>query len=159
VFGICGPVSEDGSVDVMLSLMHWGRIEEKVIEKETGIAKIKLINDFVANGYGISDITEDDLVTIYKPTSPTFVENKMKLLIGIGTSLGVCYIARETEQDKFEVYPSEASTVRMPLYNQADRDFEKFLREDKKVERRDVAVFLGGSGLHYLLEFYLTKKN
>lgn len=110
-------MSEDGSVDIMVSLRHWGRLEENIIEKETGIRKIKLINDFVANGYGIADITEQELVCIYKPSSPTVVENKMKLLTGIGTSFGVCFIARETEQDTFEVFPSEASTVRMPLYN------------------------------------------
>lgn len=95
--GICGPVSEDGSVDAMVCLMHWGRLEEKNIEKETGISKIKLINDFVANGYGIEGVLKQDLLCIYQPNSASIVENKMKLLIGIGTSLGVCFIARETE--------------------------------------------------------------
>lgn len=33
------------------------------------------------------------------------------------------------------------------------------MREDKKVERRDVSAFLGGNGLPYLVEYLITKKN
>ena len=143
----------------MVSLRHWGRIEEKKVESDTGIEKIKLLNDFVANGYGIEGIQDDSLISVYKPENPALVENRMKLLTGIGTSFGVCFIAREFETDPFEVYPSEASMINMPLYNQADRELEKFLREDKNIERRDVCTFVGGMGLPYLVEFLFTKKN
>ena len=59
--------------------------------------------------------------------------NNMKLLIGVGTSLGVCFIARENENDNFDVFPSEACMVRMPIYNENDRELEQFLIKEKNI--------------------------
>jgi hypothetical protein len=41
----------------------------------------------------------------------------MKLVIGVGTSIGMCYVARENEESRFDVYPSEVSMMRMPAFN------------------------------------------
>jgi glucokinase len=83
----------------------------------------------------------------------------MKLLIGVGTSLGVCFMARESEEDNFSVFPSETCMVRMPTFNKFDREFVEFLKKDKNIERNDVCVFLSGKGLPFLVEFLVKKMN
>lgn len=56
---------------------------------------MKFLNDFVANGYGVVGLkSEQDISNVYMPKTGVS-SNNMKLLIGVGTSLGVCFIARE----------------------------------------------------------------
>lgn len=45
----------------------------------------------------------------------------------------------------------------MPIYNKLDMGFEDFLRNTKKIKRRDVELLLGGCGPPYLLEFLATE--
>src|SRR5687767_15095589 len=87
------------------------------------------------------------------------VENRMKLLVGVGTSLGVCFMARESNNETFDVFPSESCMVRMPAYNKFDREFVEYLKTDKKIERKDVCTFLSGNGLPFLVEFLVKKMN
>ena len=61
---ICGPV-EGGTIPVMSNIPHWGSISEDKVSIETGIKNVKFLNDFVANGYGILSLSEQDLECYY----------------------------------------------------------------------------------------------
>ena len=49
----------------MSNIPHWGSISEDKVSIETGIKKVKFLNDFVANGYGILSLPEQDLECYY----------------------------------------------------------------------------------------------
>lgn len=52
----------------MVWVQHWGRLSEEKIQQETGIKKVKLMNDFVANGYGIVNFKHMDLDKVFEPS-------------------------------------------------------------------------------------------
>lgn len=121
---------------------------------------MKLHNDFVANGYGVAAITSsEDLLSIYSPAIDQRAEDKVRLVFGVGTGLGVCVLVRPNESSRFQAFPSEAGLVKRQLYNKQDKEFFKFLREkgyDQTCDgnREDVSMILGGCALPWLAEFY-----
>lgn len=94
---------------------------------------------------------------LYEPATEGIKEDNVKLAVGLGTGLGVCYLARESKDDSFTVFASEACMVKMPLYNKFDREFESYLRNVKQIERRDVELLLGGCGPPFLLQFLASE--
>lgn len=59
--GIAGPVDEDqGVVPFLVDIPQWGAVKEKELEEDTGIKRVKLFNDFIANGYGVAFLKEDE---------------------------------------------------------------------------------------------------
>jgi glucokinase len=56
-----------GEVPILVDVPQWGKITEEEITKSTGIVKVKLMNDFVANAYGITGLHEkpDDILKIF----------------------------------------------------------------------------------------------
>lgn len=52
VFGMPGPVA-NGKIAEMADIPAWGSLDEKELERLTSIPKVKMINDFVAVGYGV----------------------------------------------------------------------------------------------------------
>ena len=137
-----------------MDIPHWGVVSERDLEKETGIPKIILLNDFVANGYGIVNLEEEDMLKIYEPEETGEKRgDKVRVVFGVGTGLGVAYMARPSEKMPFYVYPSEGGIVKMPLYNKQDREYWKFLKDIKKIEREDVSMLLAGQALPWIAEF------
>lgn len=53
MFGIAGPVDGEGRVPVLVDIPQWGAVEERQLEKDLEIPTVKLLNDFVANAYGV----------------------------------------------------------------------------------------------------------
>jgi glucokinase len=60
VIGVTGPVFS-GSIVYQLNINHWCPIREIDLQRDTGLPRIKLLNDFVANGFGMINIKEDEL--------------------------------------------------------------------------------------------------
>jgi glucokinase len=159
VFGIAGPVDESrGEVLVMVDVPQWGRISEKSIQDKTGIKRCKLLNDFVANGYGISALKLDDptdAIKVYEPANHN--TGNVVLVYGIGTGLGVCILARPSEDLPYQAYPSEAGIVKMEYFNKADREYRRFLIErGYSRDREDISLVLGGPFIPYIAEFLAT---
>ena len=69
---------------------------------ELGIPRTRIINDFVAVGYGIELLGPSDLATLQEGTSPP--EGPLAL-IGAGTGLGQGFLL--WERDHYRVLPSE----------------------------------------------------
>lgn len=97
-FGIAGPVSgRQGWV----TNLPW-ELDADKMQDILGIARIRLINDFAAVGYGISALAPDDLFELQagepQPQAPC-------VLIGAGTGLGQGILV--WQEDHYEVLPSE----------------------------------------------------
>ena len=154
VFGIAGPVF-GGCVSYQLNVSHWCPIREKDIEEQTGLPKVKMLNDFVANGYGMIDLKEEEKVCIYEPSEGKIVEDKVRLVVGVGTGLGICQLTRASEDEKyFAVYPSEGGIVRIQLYSESDQKLQEyFISKNPKHYQDVVQMFLSGRGLVNIFEF------
>ena len=48
------------------------------------------------------------------------------MIFGVGTGLGVSFMARPSEEDQYVVYPTEAGSIKPSLYNKQDREFYKY---------------------------------
>eukprot|EP00347_Sterkiella_histriomuscorum_P017480 403349200 len=155
VLGIAGPVMK-GSVTYQLNISHWCPIREQDLERETGLKKVKLINDFVANGYGMLSLEDKDTYHVIDPEEGP-LDDTQRLVFGIGTGCGVCQLMRPELDQEFHVYPSEAGIIKLQLYNDTDREFEDFLQHEKKVGCDDIQLILSGRGIKNVYEFLAAK--
>ena len=52
------------------------------------------MNDFVANAYGVAALQDEkDTFTIYEPPETERTEDKVRLVFGVGTGLGVSILS------------------------------------------------------------------
>ena len=73
------------------------------IAAEFGIKVVKIVNDFVALGYGLLTLNEDkECVTLQKAPKQ---QNAPIACIGAGTGLGECFLV--PSHGSYECYPSE----------------------------------------------------
>jgi glucokinase len=121
------------------------------------------MNDFVANAYGVAALQDEkDLISIYEPPESERTADKMRLVFGVGTGLGVSILARPNETVPFQAYPSEGGVICMPYYNKSDREYLKFLKDKKYNEtpldgsRDDVSMVLAGQAISWVTEFLAT---
>ena len=57
-----------------------------------------ILNDFVANGYGVIGLKETELVSIFLPENLEWFDDSVKLVLGVGTGLGGCQLTRQPSQ-------------------------------------------------------------
>ncbi len=59
-----------------------------------------MINDFVANAYGIASLEDkEDFISVYEPSEKSI--DKVRLVFGVGTDLGVAILARPNEMTPY----------------------------------------------------------
>jgi len=76
-------------------IAHWCPLKESELEEKTGLNRVVLLNDFVANGYGVIGLTEKEVHHIYQPGVQEWFDDSVKLVLGIGTGLGGCQLTRQ----------------------------------------------------------------
>lgn len=86
-FAVAGPVLE-GHVET--TNLPWV-LDEHTLVAETGIASVRLINDFAAIGYGIQRLQPDDVVTVKAGTADP---DGTLAVIGPGTGFGHGIVVR-----------------------------------------------------------------
>lgn len=57
--------------------------------------RVVILNDFVANGYGVIGLKESEVVSIFKPINLEWFDDSVKLVLGVGTGLGGCQLTRQ----------------------------------------------------------------
>lgn len=119
---------------------HWGSVSEAQIALDTGIATVRLLNDYEANGYGVLNLdpTKEELLTLYNPEQHE--DNLTKIVYGVGTGVGFALMTRPDEHSKFHHYPSEVGSIALPLHNKTDRALHKWLTDVKKINAITVST-------------------
>jgi glucokinase len=163
VIGIAGPVF-GGQLLFQLNIKHWCPIREREVEAATGIKHIVLLNDFVANGYGVLDLDEArEVFSVYEPKESLFKDDQVRVVMGMGTGLGSCLLSRAPSRDpskpgEYHVNAMEAGQIQMPTFDELDRQFYDYLKKDLGItDRDDVELLLSGSGFMRLFTFYANK--
>lgn len=135
-FGVPGPV-QDGRFQA--TNLPW-ELAEGQLQADLGIARVRLINDFVAAGYGLSGLTADDLVVLNPGTA---LAEAPVAVLGAGTGLGeaVLYWAGE----HYAVLPSEGGHVDFAPRNVVEIGLLRYLLD--KFGRVSYERVLSGPGL------------
>lgn len=87
--GIAGPVSTEGDHSTAEATNLPWSLDSRVLSQATGIGKVGLINDFAAMGYGVTVLTEEDLITL-QHGSPR--QDDHCIVLGAGTGLGMAQL-------------------------------------------------------------------
>ena len=169
---IAGPVSNNS---VWMSNLHNIIIDGTAIENQTynsnndpflkRIIKCKIINDFVAQGYGCLTLIEGEYIQLNpknvsnKDKLPKVNPNGPKVCVGAGTGLGECYLTSSSSDGSYTCYPSEGGHVEYaPRNDGVELKLWTYLRQKFKSKNRiSVERVVSGPGLANCYEFLTTE--
>lgn len=101
-FGVAGPIHGQHA---KITNLPW-RIDAGAVGAEFGIAKVSLINDFAAVGFGIEALREDDVATLQAGEAEP---NGTRAVLGAGTGLGEGLLV--WRDGHYQALPSEGGHV------------------------------------------------
>jgi glucokinase len=142
-FAIAGPVSNDRS---KVTNLAWD-LDARKMETELGIAKIRLINDFAAVGYGILTLQPEDLVVLQDRPK---VSEATVAVLGAGTGLGEALLVWQKEGG-YEVLATEGGHTDFAARTELEVGLLQFLRERHR--RVSVERVVSGEGIYRIYEY------
>ncbi len=142
-FGVPGPV-RDGRL--RLTNLPW-TLDSRELAASLGIQHVFLINDLEANGYGIAELSSDQVYTLSEG-DPSQIGNRA--LIAAGTGLGEGLL---TWNGRIHVpYPSEGGHADYAPRNEDEIDLLRFLKQ-KYNGRISFERVVSGMGMTSIYEF------
>ncbi len=144
-FGIAGPVVNNTS---NLTNLNWSLSAER-LQQELQIKRVTLLNDFVANGYGVLGLGSGDLVTLQDV--PPEAEAPIAL-IGSGTGLGHGFII-PLDDNQYRVFPSEGGHTDFAPRSPLELQLLSYLKERYNLSRVSVERIVSGAGIVAIYEF------
>lgn len=142
-FGGAGPVC-DGQLRI--TNLPW-TLDSRKLAISLNIDQVFLINDSEANGYGIAELSPEQICILNEGTGrPT----GNRALVAAGTGLGEVYLVWNGRSHV--PYPSEGGHVDYAPRNDDEIDFHRYLRQ-KYNARISYDRVISGSGLTNFFEF------
>jgi glucokinase len=145
-FAVAGPIQHDGERQfARITNLPW-QIDSESLTRELHGARVRLINDFQAVGYGIEALTAPDLVTLQAGRP---VAHGPRAVLGAGTGLGqtVCV----WQGDHYEALPTEGGHAHFAPTSGLE---DELLRHQRKRHGRvSCERILSGGGLVQIYEF------
>ena len=148
-FGIAGPVVNNTS---KLTNLSW-ILEASRLEQDLQVAKVALINDFVAVGYGVLGLPESDLHTL-QPGSPD--PNAPIAVIGAGTGLGQGFVIPQA--DSYRVFGTEGGHASFAPQSPLEFELLQYILEKYHVNRVSVERVVSGMGIVAIYQFLRDRK-
>jgi glucokinase len=139
--GVAGPVI---GARVKVTNLPW-EIDARALEREFGIGRVRLVNDFVANAHGVDALAAESLATL-QAGEP--VESAPRVLIGAGTGLGVAYVVPDRGEPR--VVPSEGGHVGFAPADEDQAALWRFLHA--RLGRVETEHVVSGPGLARIYE-------
>jgi len=143
-FGIAGPVN---GRNARTTNLPW-KLNADDMERDTGIAKIRFINDFQSIGYGIEVLSDDDVVVLNQGNE---VSHATRVIIGAGTGLGQCLLV--WQGDHYEVVASEGGHADFSPTDAEQIALLQYLQ--KQFGRCTWERVASGSGIRHIHDFML----
>jgi len=118
-----------------------------------GIEKVKLINDFEAQGYGLLTLSSHEKVPLNDATPR---EGAPIACVGAGTGLGECFLTADGK-GKYTCWPSEGGHVEFSPRDTLETDLFEYLKTKFQLRKRvSVERVVSGPGLANIYEFLRT---
>jgi glucokinase len=156
---IAGPVRNNS---VFMSNLHNIVIDGNAIAKQlhcpnepylSAIKVCKIINDFVAQGYGCLTLTPEELRELNPGSLEKMDPTGPKVCVGAGTGLGECFLTPDGE-GVYTCFASEGGHVEWAPRNELEIKLWKYLKEKFKYKNRiSVERVVSGPGLANVYEF------
>jgi len=159
VIAIAGFVENHSKVRIT-NLPHWPIVLAEDFATELKISKVFILNDFEANGYGVQDLSPEDLISM---TENEPVLHGVKGVVGAGTGLGEAYLAHRHGTDYYNVYPSEGGHTEFAGLSMEDYEFREYIKkvvketEGKELTRISTERVVCGPALKHIYEFFRLK--
>jgi glucokinase len=125
-------------------------IDGYALEKALKIPKVKLINDFEAQGYGLLTLTDDEKICLNdaKPRAGAPIA-----CVGAGTGLGECFLTADAS-GRYTCFPSEGGHVEFSPRDELTDDLFHFLKKKFQLKKRvSVERVVSGPGIAHIYEF------
>ena len=142
-FGVPGPV-RDGRL--RLTNLPW-TLDSRELSVSLGIQHVFLINDLEANGYGVAELSADQIYTLSEGDSSQIGN---RALIAAGTGLGEALLIWNGRSHT--PYPSEGGHADYAPRNEDEIDLLRFLKQ-KYNGRISQERVVSGTGLSNIYEF------
>jgi glucokinase, proteobacterial type len=142
-FGVPGPV-RDGRL--RLTNLPW-TLDSRELATHLKIDYVFLINDLQANGYGIAELTSEQVYTLSEGDARQMAN---RALISAGTGLGEAFMIWDGRD--YVPYPSEGGHSDFAPRNEDEIDLLRFLKQ-KYNGRISFERIVSGQGLTNIFEF------
>ena len=142
-FGVPGPV-RDGRL--RLTNLPW-TLDSRELSVSLGVNHVFLINDLEANGYGVDELTADQIYTLSEG-DPSQIGNRALIAAGTGLGEGLLIWNGRTHTP----YPSEGGHADYAPRNEDEIDLLRFLKQKYNGRIRQERV-VTGPGLTNIYEF------
>lgn len=143
-FAIAGPVVDN---TCELTNLAW-HLNGDRLEKELNLAKVSLINDFAAVGYGILGLTSTDLHYLqtgrFNPQAP-------KAVIGAGTGLGQGFLI--PQGDSYQIFNSEGGHSDFAPRSQEEFQLLSWVKNQYQLERVSTERLVSGLGITHIYQY------
>lgn len=144
-FGIAGPVVNNTTCK--LTNLSW-RLEAGRLEQELQVAQVCLINDFVAVGYGVLGLSDQDLHTLQLGEPDA---DAPKAVIGAGTGLGQGFLIPQS--GGYRVFATEGGHVDFAPRSELEFQLLRYLLEKHNINRVSVERVVSGMGIVSIYQF------
>lgn len=143
-FAIAGPVVNDTCI---LTNLNWV-LDARRLETELNLTSVRLINDFVAVGYGVLGLDAEDVYT--RQNAPVQARSPIAIL-GAGTGLGQGFLTPEGES--YRVFASEGGHA--SFSPRSDREFRllQYIRRQYNTHNVSVERVVSGQGIVAIYQF------
>ena len=145
-FGVAGPVTEQ--VIVATNLPWW--IDIQSLQKLLSLKKVEVINDLVANAYGISVLKKGD----FQILNAGKIRKGTQALISAGTGLGEAILFWDGKQ--YVPSPSEGGHAEFGPRNHLETELFNYLSD--RFDHVSYERVLSGEGLFHIYEFLKESK-
>ncbi|MGB7573269.1 MAG: glucokinase [Thermodesulfobacteriota bacterium] len=145
-FGVAGPVTEE--VIVATNLPWW--IDIQSLQKLLSLKKVEVINDLVANAYGISVLKKGD----FEILSAGRIRKGTQALISAGTGLGEAILFWDGKQ--YVPSPSEGGHAEFGPRNHLETELFNYLSD--RFDHVSYERVLSGEGLFHIYQFLRDSK-
>ncbi len=142
-FGVPGPVREGR---LRLTNLPW-TLDSRELATRLKIDYVFLINDLQANGYGIAELTSEQVYTLSEGDARQMAN---RALISAGTGLGEAFMIWDGRD--YVPYPSEGGHSDFAPRNEDEIDLLRFLKQ-KYNGRISTERVVSGQGLPNIYEF------
>ena len=142
-FGVPGPVREGR---LRLTNLPW-TLDSRELATRLNIDYVFLINDLQANGYGIAELTADQIYTLSEGDARQMAN---RALISAGTGLGEAFMIWDGRD--YVPYPSEGGHSDFAPRNEDEIDLLRFLKQ-KYRGRISFERVVSGQGITNVYEF------
>lgn len=143
-FAIAGPVINNSS---QLTNLSWDLAGDR-LQQELKINKVRLINDFAANSYGVLGLKDSELATLQ---TGEINQQSPIAVIGAGTGLGQGFLI--PQGDTYQVFSCEGGHTDFAPRNDLEFDLLKYLRTKLNTSHISVERIVSGQGIISIYQF------